>query len=149
MCMLVLGIKATSCKTAPFGPVFRRPLPSSRFFLRGGGVCTQATAFGRLKSEEQIVIEISIRQNTPVRKWKGKKRYLTAEGWANPVEHLTAEQVAGSIPGAGPTLRHREGLKTTEKWRNFFCLQTARPSRGSDENVKWRSRLHKKNSFPN
>ena len=35
-----------------------------------------------------------------------------------------------------------QGLKITEKWRFFFVLQTARPSRGSDDHVKWRIRLH-------
>ena len=55
---------------------------------------------------------------------------------------LTAEQeVAGSIPGAEPLLR-------VLKWRNegtAFALQAApwaRPSRGSDDHVKRRSRLH-------
>lgn len=55
--LLLLGL----CSDAPCPPLLRS-------FLRGGGVYTQATAFGRLTFEEQIVIEISIRQNTPVRK---------------------------------------------------------------------------------
>ena len=35
------------------------------------------------------------------------------------------------------------GLKITEKQRcsTAFALQTARPSRGSDDHVKWRTRL--------
>ena len=55
-------------------------------------------------------------------------------GLAQSLERLTAErEVAGSIPGAGPLLRN-EGT--------FFALQAARPSRGSDDHGKWRSRLH-------
>ena len=47
------------------------------------------------------------------------------------VDFLTAErEVTGSIPGAG--LRN-EGTA--------FALQAARPSRGSDDHEKWRSRL--------
>ena len=143
MYMLVLRIKATSYKTAAFRACVQTlpPLPSSRFFLRGGGVCTQATAFGRLIFEEQIVIDISIRQNTPVWRWTGKKRCLTAEGWANRVEHLTAEQGRG-FDSRGRT--NTQGLKITEKRRNTLWLQTARPSRGSDDHVKWRSCFHKK-----
>ena len=49
------------------------------------------------------------------------------------VERLTAErEVAGSIPGVGPILRV---LKSP---RN----EGTGPSRGSDDHVKWRSRLH-------
>ena len=55
-------------------------------------------------------------------------------GLAQSVERLTAQrEVAGSIPGAGPLLRN-EGTS--------FALQAARPSRGPDDHVKWRSRLH-------
>ena len=55
-------------------------------------------------------------------------------GLAQSLERLTAErEVAGSIPGAGTLLRN-EGTS--------FALQAARPSRGSDDHVKWRSRLH-------
>ena len=51
------------------------------------------------------------------------------------VEHLTAEQeVAVSIPGVRPILILRnEGIT--------FALQMARPSRGSDNHIKWWSRL--------
>ena len=55
-------------------------------------------------------------------------------GLAQSLERLTAErEVAGSIPGAGPLLRN-EGIS--------FALQAARPSRGSDDHVKWWSRLY-------
>ena len=55
-------------------------------------------------------------------------------GLAQSLERLTAErEVAGSIPGVGSLLR-KEGTS--------FALQAARPSRGSDDHVKWRSRLH-------
>ena len=65
---------------------------------------------------------------------------LSAAGLAQLVERLTAErQVASSIPGAGPLL---SVLKITEKGRYSFALQTAGPSLGSDDHVKWRSRLY-------
>ena len=58
------------------------------------------------------------------------------------VERLTAErEVVGSIPGAGPGLA--QGLKK-KKLRNestAFALQMARSSHGSNDHVKWRSRL--------
>ena len=55
-------------------------------------------------------------------------------------EHLTAEQeVEGSIPRAGPLLRV---LKWLRNEGISFALQAARPSRGSDDHVKWRSHLH-------
>ena len=67
-------------------------------------------------------------------------RFLTVAGLAQWVERLTAEwKVAGSIPGAGPLLRV---LKWLRNEGTSFALQTARPSRGSDDHVKWRSRLH-------
>ena len=65
---------------------------------------------------------------------------LTVAGLAQSVERLTAERVvAGSIPGAGPLLRV---LKWLRNEGTSFALQAARPSRGSDDHVKWRSRLH-------
>ena len=65
---------------------------------------------------------------------------LTAAGLAQSVERLTAERgVAGSIPGAGPILRV---LKLPRNEGTPFALQAAGPSRGSDDHVKWRSRLH-------
>ena len=65
---------------------------------------------------------------------------LPAAGLAQSVEHLTAErEVAGSIPGTGPTLMV---LKWLRNEGTAFALQMARPSRGSDDHVKWRSRLH-------
>ena len=65
---------------------------------------------------------------------------LTVAGLAQSVERLTAErEVAGSIPGAGPLLRV---LKWLRNEGTSFALQAARPSRGSDDHVKWRSRLH-------
>ena len=55
------------------------------------------------------------------------------------VERLAAErEVAGSIPGAGPLLRV---LKWLRNEGTSFALQAARPSRGSDDHVKWRSHL--------
>ena len=52
---------------------------------------------------------------------------------------MTAErEVAGSIPGPGPLLRVLKKLKNEG---NLFVLQAAEPSRGSDDHVKWRSRL--------
>ena len=48
-------------------------------------------------------------------------------GLAQSVERLTAErEVAGSIPGAGPTLRV---LKRLRNEGTSFALQPARPSR--------------------
>ena len=65
---------------------------------------------------------------------------LTVAGLAQSVERLTAErEVEGSIPGAGPLLRV---LKWLRNEGTSFALQAARPSRGSDDHVKWRSRLH-------
>ena len=72
--------------------------------------------------------EILIRQ---VQYYENKFKIITAAGLAQLVERLPAErEVAGSIPGAG-----NEGTP--------FALQAAGPSRGSDDQVKWRSRLHK------
>ena len=59
--------------------------------------------------------------------------------FAQLVERLIAErEVAGSIPGTGPTLRV---LKSLRNEGTAFVLQMARPSRYSDDHVKWRSRL--------
>ena len=59
---------------------------------------------------------------------------------AQSVERLTAErEVAGSIPGDGPILRVFKYLRNED---TPFALQMARPSRGSKDNVKWRSHLH-------
>ena len=64
---------------------------------------------------------------------------ITAAGLAQSVERLTAErEVVGSIPGVGPILRVLNKLRNDG---NTFALQMARPSRGSDDHVKWRSRL--------
>ena len=50
------------------------------------------------------------------------------------VELLTAErEVAGSIPGTGPTLRV---LKWQRNEATAFALQMDRPLRGSDDHVK-------------
>ena len=66
--------------------------------------------------------------------------FETVAGLAQSVERLTAErEVAGSIPGAGPLLKV---LKWLRNEGTSFALQAARPSRGSDDHVKWRSRLH-------
>ena len=55
------------------------------------------------------------------------------------IERLTAErEVVGSIPKAGPIVRV---LKSLRNEGNPFALHAARPSRGSDHHVKWRSRL--------
>ena len=68
------------------------------------------------------------------------ENHLTVAGLAQSVERLTAErEVAGSIPGAGPLLRV---LKWLRNEGTSFALQAARPSRGLDDHVKWRSRLH-------
>ena len=64
---------------------------------------------------------------------------IAAEGLAQSVERLTAErEVVGSIPGVGLILRVLNKLRNDG---NTFALQMARPSRGSDDHVKWRSRL--------
>ena len=66
--------------------------------------------------------------------------HLTAAGLAQSVERWTAEQeVAGSIPGAGPILTVLEQLRNEG---TSFAQQAAGPSRGSDDRVKWRSLLH-------
>ena len=65
---------------------------------------------------------------------------IAVAGLAESVERLTAERkVAGSIPGAGPLLRV---LKWLRNEGTSFALQAARPSRGSDDHVKWWSRLY-------
>ena len=65
--------------------------------------------------------------------------YMQRAGLAQSVERLTAEQeVVGSIPGAGPILRV---LKSLRNEGTAFDLQAARPSRDSDDHVKWRSHL--------
>ena len=67
--------------------------------------------------------------------------HLKLQGLAESVERLTEEQeMAGSIPVAGPT--HRV-LKWLRNEGTAFALQMARTSRGSDDHVKWRSRLPK------
>ena len=64
---------------------------------------------------------------------------IAAKGLAQSVERLTAErEVVGSIPGVGLILRVLNKLRNDG---NTFALQMARPSRGSDDHVKWRSRL--------
>ena len=64
---------------------------------------------------------------------------VTTPGLAQLVEHLTAEQeVAGSIPRTGPTLRV---LKWLKNGGTAFALQMDRPWHGSDDHVKWQSRL--------
>ena len=65
---------------------------------------------------------------------------VTVAGIAQSVERLTAErEVAGSIPGAGPLLRV---LKWLRNEGTSSAVQAARPSRGSDDHVKWPPRLH-------
>ena len=61
-------------------------------------------------------------------------------GLAQSVERLTAErEVAGLIARAGPLLRVLKWLRIEG---TSFALQAVRLSRGSDDHVKWRSRLH-------
>ena len=65
--------------------------------------------------------------------------FVTAVGLSQSVERLTAERgVAGSIPGIRPILRV---LKCLRNEGTSFALQMAGPSRGSDDHIKWRSRL--------
>ena len=65
--------------------------------------------------------------------------YMRRAGLAQSVERLTAEQeVMGLIPRTGPILRV---LKSLRNEATAFDLQAARPSRGSDDHVKWRSNL--------
>ena len=65
---------------------------------------------------------------------------VTAAGLSQSVERLIAErEVAGSIPGTGTILRV---LKQLRNEGTAFTLQMVRPSRGSDDHVKWRSCLH-------
>ena len=53
---------------------------------------------------------------------------------AQSVEHVAAErEVTGSFTGGRTNIQRNEGTP--------FALQAARPSRGSDDHVKWRSRL--------
>ena len=55
------------------------------------------------------------------------------------VEGLPAErEVAGSIPGVRPILRVLKKLRNNG---TNFAQQMARSSRGSDDQVKWQSRL--------
>ena len=64
---------------------------------------------------------------------------MTAAGLAQSLEHLTTmREVAGSIFGAEPILRV---LKYLGNESTSFALEAARPSRGSNDYVKWRSRL--------
>ena len=64
---------------------------------------------------------------------------VIASGLSQSVERLTGEQeVAGSIPRTESILRV---LKCLRNEGTAFTLQMARPSRGSDDHVKWRSRL--------
>ena len=63
----------------------------------------------------------------------------TMAGLAQSLERLAAEwEVAGSIPGTEPTLRVLKRLRTGGA---AFALQMARPSRGSDDHIKWLSQL--------
>ena len=65
--------------------------------------------------------------------------YMQRAGLAQSVEHLTAEQeVMGLIPRTRPILRV---LKSLRNEGTAFDLQAARPSRDSDDHVKWRSHL--------
>ena len=67
--------------------------------------------------------------------------HLKLQGLAESVERLTEEQeMAGSIPVAGPTHRVLKWLKNEG---TAFALQMAWPSRGSVDHLKWRSRLPK------
>ena len=72
-------------------------------------------------------------------------------GLAQLVERLTAERkVTGSIPGVRPLLRVFK--KNWERKGTPFALQEARPSRGSDDYIKWWSHLQletKKNTVLN
>ena len=53
---------------------------------------------------------------------------------------MTAElEVADSIPKAGPILRVLK--KNLRNKGSAFALQAVRPSRGSDDHVKWQPRL--------
>ena len=61
-------------------------------------------------------------------------RNLTTSGLVQLLERVTAEwEVADSIPGTQTILR--------EEPRNEGAAFAARPSHGSDDQVKWRSRL--------
>ena len=65
--------------------------------------------------------------------------FETAAWLAQSVERLTAEwEVAASISGTGPILMVLKWLRNESA---AFALQMARPSRGSDDHVKWRFRL--------
>ena len=62
-----------------------------------------------------------------------------AAGLSQSVERSTAErEVAGSIAGARPILRVLKQLRNNG---TSSALLTGRPSRGSDDLIKWRSRL--------
>ena len=64
----------------------------------------------------------------------------TAAGLPQSIERLIAERkVAGSIPGVGPILRVLRNDLGNEG--TPFALQAARPSRGSDDHFRWRSRF--------
>ena len=69
---------------------------------------------------------------------------VTAVGLSQSVERWIAERkVAGSIPGIGSILRV---LKRLRNEGSAFALQMARTTRGSDDHVKWRSRLQQQDT---
>ena len=64
---------------------------------------------------------------------------LVVAGLAQPVERLTAErEVLGSLSRTRLTLRV---LKYLRNKSTSFAVQAARSSRGSDDHVKWWSRV--------
>ena len=65
--------------------------------------------------------------------------YLVVAGLAQPVERLKAErEVLGSLSRTRLTLRL---LKYLRNKSTSFAVQAARSSRGSDDHVKWWSRV--------
>jgi len=82
-----------------------------------------------IRSDEVRAFEMSV-----LKSFCGGKLTL-----AQSVERLTAErEVVGSIPGIVLILRV---LKYLRNEGTSLALQTARASRGSDNHVKWQSRL--------
>ena len=93
--------------------------------------------------------KISFKCSWPERNNNKRKHQLAMSHWIpravtkaklnQPLEHLTAEQeVTRLTPRAGPIFRV---FKSLGNEGIAFALQTARPSRGSYDDVKWRSRL--------
>ena len=84
----------------------------------------------------KLLLLLGVRQGV-----KEQKAISSAAGLAQSAERLTAErEVADSARDRNwvPTFRVLKLLRNED---TAFALQMARPSRGSDDHVKWLSRL--------